>query len=450
MSKVEILREMVNQLLMAAAGEICGLFERTIADYEEELTCSKRENEYQRKLLEAVLKPEVRLHRTDVQKDPEPPHIKEEQEELWSSQDASIPIKSELENDEEQKAQSSQLHQTQSEENREADPSDSSLAQIERDTDGGDCGGSESARNLDPDEYLQPDSDDETVQNQSKQTQTGVFVSQAACDDRTSDSSEPDTENSDDDWKETKECQSKLQNKCVSLGDQECNTGKRSLSCSKCGITFDPKDCLQSYMKGPKGKKTFICPICVKRSTHLVTHNRTHSGEKAFSCSVCKKWFRYKGDADRHMRTHTGEKPFSCSVCGKRFSQSAGLASHRRTHTGEKPYSCSVCHQRFIRSGILARHMRVHTGEKPYSCSVCNTNFSLSQSLLKHIRIHTGEKPFSCLICDKKFTQKGHLTQHMTVHTGARLFSCSICDKKFTRRFHVKKHKCVSKNSNSK
>ncbi|XP_067444740.1 oocyte zinc finger protein XlCOF6-like isoform X2 [Thunnus thynnus] len=397
------------------------------------------------------LKTHMRSH-TDVQQDPEHPHIKEEQEELWKSQDGSVPVKSE---DDEKKAQSSQLCQTQAEENREAEPTASSSAQqMERDTDGGDYGGSGPARNLDPDIYLQPDSDDETVN--SKQTQTGVSVSQAASDDRMSDSSEPETENSDDDWKETRGCQSNLitlKNRSVPVGDQECNTGKRFLSCSKCGKTFDPKDCLQSHMKGPSGKKTYVCSVCVKRSTqsvHLVTHNRTCSGEKAFGCSVCKKRFSYKGDAVRHMRTHTGEKPFSCSVCGKRFSQSTGLGSHMRTHTGEKPYGCSVCHQRFIRSGILARHMRVHTGEKPYSCSLCNTTFSLSQSLLKHMRIHTGEKPFRCSICDKKFTQKGHLTQHMTLHTGERSFSCSVCGKKFTRQSRVKKHKCVSENSNSK
>lgn len=63
MSKVEMLRVVVNQRLTAAAEEIFGLFERTIAEYEEELSRSKWENERLRKLLDAVLKPEVRLHR---------------------------------------------------------------------------------------------------------------------------------------------------------------------------------------------------------------------------------------------------------------------------------------------------------------------------------------------------------------------------------------------------
>ena len=47
----------MKQRLTAAAEEIFELFERTIAEYEEEL-CR------QRKLLDAVTEPQVQLHRT--------------------------------------------------------------------------------------------------------------------------------------------------------------------------------------------------------------------------------------------------------------------------------------------------------------------------------------------------------------------------------------------------
>eukprot|EP00064_Thunnus_orientalis_P017307 superscaffoldBa00003645_g17388 len=157
---VQMLRAVVDQRLTAAAEEIFVLFERSIAEYEEELSRSKEENERQRKLLDAVFNPQLQLHRAvfpaDVQQlfgskeeappeqqewnssldqeDPEPPHIKEEQEELWTSQEGEqlqglqeaditkftftpVPVTSE---DVEEKPQSSQLQQRQTEENKDS------------------------------------------------------------------------------------------------------------------------------------------------------------------------------------------------------------------------------------------------------------------------------------------------------------------------------------------
>ncbi|XP_049891285.1 uncharacterized protein LOC126384325 isoform X6 [Epinephelus moara] len=65
MSKVQMLRAFVNQRLTAAAEEIFELFETTIAEYEEKLEFSSKENHRQRKLLDAVYNP-VRLHRAGV------------------------------------------------------------------------------------------------------------------------------------------------------------------------------------------------------------------------------------------------------------------------------------------------------------------------------------------------------------------------------------------------
>ncbi|KAJ0062359.1 hypothetical protein NL108_010958 [Boleophthalmus pectinirostris] len=63
MSKMHRLRDLLNELLIAAAEEIFALFEGTIAEYEEELRRSKEENQRKQEILDSVLSPRVVLHR---------------------------------------------------------------------------------------------------------------------------------------------------------------------------------------------------------------------------------------------------------------------------------------------------------------------------------------------------------------------------------------------------
>ncbi|XP_059205819.1 zinc finger protein 333-like [Centropristis striata] len=406
MSKVQTVRALVEQRLTAAAEEIFGLFERTIGEYEEELCRSREKNERQQKLLDAVFNPQLHSHRADLQQlslseeefpseqqerscsldqdqeEPEPPHIKEEQEEPWTSQEGEqlhgltftpVPVKSE---EDEEKPQFLQLHQTQTEQIKsEADVEDFDVQQLlvsegevpseqqerscsldqdqeepepphikeeqgepwtsqegeqlqgltftpvpvkseedeeipqssqlhqtqteqmETEADGEDCGGPEPDRNSGPDPHLQPDSKEEPA-----------------------DSSETETDDSGD-WKETREPQSGLN--------------------------------------------------CLKKDGGPVRDSSFSAGEKRFSCSECGKSFVYKYLLKRHMVTHTGEKPFSCSVCKKSFTQRDSLRVHMRIHTGEKPFSCTVCQNSYSHRYSLKQHMRCHTREKPFTCSVC-------------------------------------------------------------------------------
>ncbi|XP_037651057.1 glutamic acid-rich protein-like isoform X8 [Sebastes umbrosus] len=198
-----MLRALVEQRLTAATEEISGLFER-------------RMEENSGELLDSVYNTQLRLHRADVQQllvvkeevpteqqewsssldqeDPEPPHIKEEPEDLWTSQEGeqlqrleeaditfpftTVHVKSE--EDDEDKAQSSRLYERQTEENREAE-------HLKTEADEEDS---------DPDSHLQPATHDET-----------------------SPSSESETDDSRD-WEETKEPQSgsdPLQNNEISV-----------------------------------------------------------------------------------------------------------------------------------------------------------------------------------------------------------------------------------------
>lgn len=278
------------------------------------------------------------------QLDPKPPHIKKEQDELWTSHEAkqpqglgetesklpltSVPVKSENDHEEE-KAQSSKLHQSQTEENREAE-------HLKMEADGEHGGGSEPARNFDRDGHLRPDSN------------------------KTSNSSE--TEDSNDDFKQSGEPQpgwNALENNKVPVSDMGYNAAKKSFDCSACAKRLDSNEHLQIHMKCHTGEKTFTCPFCGKRftkSSNLTTHLRVHTGEKPFTCSVCNTSFSLRCTLVNHMRVHTGEKPFSCSVCSKRFSKKANLTTHMALHTEEKPFKCRICDKRFTWHSQVRNH----------------------------------------------------------------------------------------------
>ncbi|XP_063899233.1 zinc finger and SCAN domain-containing protein 2 [Helicoverpa armigera] len=173
-------------------------------------------------------------------------------------------------------------------------------------------------------------------------------------------------------------------------------------SCFQCGENVPTQDALKDHLKThePGGVKCDECDrIFAHDRSFAIHYQRVHLGIKnkqrkpkdkrkrtACVCEFCGKKCDCIATLISHQRTHTGEKPFQCIECPKRFSQIQRLRIHVRTHTGERPFKCTVCPKAFKHKAALNRHDRVHSGEKPYQCARCGKNFSQSNSMKLHVR----------------------------------------------------------------
>ena len=84
------------------------------------------------------------------------------------------------------------------------------------------------------------------------------------------------------------------------------------------------------------GKLSFKCDTCGKAfrfNSNLIVHQRIHTGERPFVCKICGNDFARKDSLQIHMRrAHTGERPYICNICGKRYFDGSHLAKHKRSH----------------------------------------------------------------------------------------------------------------------
>ncbi|XP_037105994.1 gastrula zinc finger protein XlCGF57.1-like isoform X2 [Syngnathus acus] len=502
MCKIQMLRTLVKHRLDHAVEEIVELFEKTIVEYEEELSRTKKEIERQRDLLDAILNPQVRLDRAEAQVQQalvttQDVHVKEEEEEeedIQSRQDAEADVTTGtmtlvfVKSEEDNKAVLAQLHH--SEESRDSTSSQHrGYNSAETPSESHNLLEVQVQQALVTSQDVQVKEEEEDMRSR-QDVEADVFVkredneaqfSQLHHSDENRDSSssqhsgalQPDNSappsDLDDRMSPHSDADSNITN-VSSNGDisptissergetlvqkSEMTTGvlshadKKPFKCPLCDKGFSRKMYMMAHQKAHSKGFPFTCSICAKGfllKSQLRAHTRSHTGERPFTCSVCAKSFFSNGQLRIHSRIHTGERPFTCSVCSKCFITRGHLQRHSKIHSGERPFSCNVCNKSYVRKSHMESHMLTHTqtGEKPFDCSVCGKRFSTRQYLRCHMKRHSEGKRFTCPVCFKDFANKAYIGIHMATHTGEKLFSCDTCNEKFTFGSQVKSHVCT-------
>lgn len=149
------------------------------------------------------------------------------------------------------------------------------------------------------------------------------------------------------------------------------------------------------------------CEAVYQTIEAFTRHQDTKCGTiRPFKCEHCEKTFFTKIILKHHVEEcHTGEFRFCCSYCGKSFRRNCKMLSHERTHTGEKPYKCEVS-EKVMKQYIKQRNSQI------FFAQVCGKAFGHRSSLVTHSSLHTGIRLVVCKCCGSKFSCSSNLIRH--------------------------------------
>ncbi|XP_058056761.1 zinc finger protein 59-like [Anopheles bellator] len=206
--------------------------------------------------------------------------------------------------------------------------------------------------------------------------------------------------------------------------------------CPRCGGAHFASFCNLPKPQRAKSWEKLRCSECGCwfSKKNFKEHMATHTHERNFPCTVCKKTFKVRRTATRHIQSHVNaaNRKRLCYDCDTVLENEVQIVDHYQAeHPTLQPYRCPICCEGFFKKSLLVDHCHAHTdGERRavsvkepmaaytigkaqvFECTLCRRSFSTKRCTIAHLIVHT-DRPHVCRVCNISFRLQTNLDDHM-------------------------------------